>query len=62
MRITNEVLEAYLNCKTKAHLKLASESGTKSDYESMTTADKEASREAALANLVARFERSPATR
>jgi predicted RecB family nuclease len=55
MKITNEILEAYLNCKTKAHLKLAGETGTKSDYESMTTAAKEASREEALARLVARF-------
>ena len=36
MKITNEILEGYLNCKTKGHLKLAGESGTKSDYEAMT--------------------------
>ena len=36
MKITNEVLEGYLNCKTKGHLKLAGETGTKSDYEAMT--------------------------
>jgi hypothetical protein len=32
MKITNEVLEGFLNCKTKGHLKLARETGTKSDY------------------------------
>ena len=26
-KITNEVLEAYLDCKTKGHLKLAGEAG-----------------------------------
>ncbi len=38
MKITREVLEAYLNCKTKGHLKLAGETGTESDYEAMTKA------------------------
>jgi hypothetical protein len=27
MKITNEVLEGYLNCNTKGHLKLAGEGG-----------------------------------
>ena len=36
MKITNEILEGYLNCKTKGHLKLVGETGTKSDYEAMT--------------------------
>ena len=30
MKITKEVLEGYLNCKLKGHLKLAGESGSKS--------------------------------
>src|SRR4051812_30312004 len=55
MKITNEVLEAHLNCKTKGHLKLAGESGTKSDYEAMTVEARQASREEAVAKLVARF-------
>src|SRR5262245_51384730 len=55
MKITNEVLEAYLACKTKARLKLAGESGTRSDYEAMTAEARLASREAAVAKLVARF-------
>jgi hypothetical protein len=55
MKITNEVLEAYLNCKTKVRLKLAGESGTPSDYEAMTTAARQASREEAIAKLMARF-------
>src|SRR4051794_20534990 len=54
-KITREVLESYLNCKYKGHLKLAGESGTKSDYEAMTAAARQASRGEALAKLVARF-------
>jgi predicted RecB family nuclease len=54
MKITNEVLEAHLNCKFKGHLKLAGEVGTRPDYEAMTTAVRAASRDQALAKLVAR--------
>jgi predicted RecB family nuclease len=55
MRITTEILDAYLACKTKGHLKLAGAAGTQSDYEAMTTAAGRASREVALATLIARF-------
>src|SRR5262249_40105033 len=55
MKITNEVLEGYLSCKTKGRLKLAGEDGNKSDYEAMITAARQASREAAVAKLVARL-------
>src|SRR3954452_2059564 len=55
MKITNEILEAYLNCKTKGHLKLVGETGTKSDYEAMTEAASRASRELSLDGLVARY-------
>jgi predicted RecB family nuclease len=55
MKITNEILEAYLNCKTKGHLKVVGETGTKSDYEAMTEAARRSSRELALAGIVARF-------
>jgi hypothetical protein len=54
MRITNEILEAYLNCKTKGHLRLVGKTGTKSDYEAMTEATSRASWELALTKLVAR--------
>ena len=55
MKITNEVLEGYLNCKTKGHLKFVGECGLPSYYETMTTTAKAASREDAVARLVARF-------
>jgi hypothetical protein len=55
MKITTEVLEAHLHCKTKGRLKLAGEAGVVSDYDAMTAEAKRASREAAIARLVARF-------
>src|SRR3954451_19519284 len=55
MRITNGIVEAYLNCKTKGHLKLVGETGTKSDYEAMTEAASRASRELSLGEIVARY-------
>jgi predicted RecB family nuclease len=55
MKITNEILESYLACNTKGHLKLAGETGAKSDYEAMSETVSKASCEGALANLVARF-------
>jgi predicted RecB family nuclease len=53
MKITNEVLEGYLNCKTKGHLKLVGETGDKSDFAAMTEANSRASREMSLASLLA---------
>ena len=34
-KITKDVLESYLNCKYKGHLKLTGQQGTKSDYETL---------------------------
>ena len=34
-KITREVLEGYLHCKTKGHLKLVGQPGSKSDYEEL---------------------------
>jgi predicted RecB family nuclease len=53
--ITRDIIESYLNCKYKGHLKLAGENGTPSDYETMTTAVRASSREQAIARLVACF-------
>jgi predicted RecB family nuclease len=54
-RITRDIIESYLNCKYKGHLKLAGECGTHSDYETMTTTARQASRAEAVAKLVVRF-------
>lgn len=55
MRITNEVLEAYLYCKTKAHLKVAGENGVISEYEAMTKEAMRRSREDAVTKLAIRY-------
>ncbi len=34
-KITRDVLESYLYCKTKGYLKLTGEQGTKCDYNEM---------------------------
>jgi hypothetical protein len=60
--ITRAIIESFLNCKFKAHLKLTGESGTISDYEAMTTAARASSREQALARLAARFGEGAAAR
>src|SRR5690242_1919433 len=62
MKITNEILDAYLACKTKGHLKLVGETGTKSDYEAMTEAASHASRELSLVRIIARYGGSDAYR
>jgi predicted RecB family nuclease len=62
MKITNEILDAYLTCKTKGHLKLVGETGTKSDYEAMTEAASQASRELSLVRIIARYGGSDADR
>jgi predicted RecB family nuclease len=53
--ITRDIIESYLNCKYKGHLKLTGVSGTPSDYEAMTEAVSASSREQAVTKLVARF-------
>jgi hypothetical protein len=54
-KITRDIIESYLNCKYKGHLKFTGKSGTRSDYEAMTAVARQVSREEALAKLVARF-------
>ena len=41
MKITRDVLESYLHCKTKAHLKLAGQQGNISDYEALLIANRQ---------------------
>jgi predicted RecB family nuclease len=53
-KITLDTIKSYLSCKYKGHLKLAGECGAKSDYEAMTAAEDQASREEAIAKLAAR--------
>jgi predicted RecB family nuclease len=52
--ITNDVLEAFLHCRLKGHLKRAGERGEASDYELMLSGARARIRDAAAARLLAR--------
>src|SRR5208337_4435617 len=53
-KINREILESYLNCKTKAHLKLAEQHGVVSDYESLLIENRQAVRQQAIGKILAR--------
>src|SRR4051812_7039742 len=53
-KITNEVLEARLKCRYKAHLKMSGERGEPHDYELLLTESRVHVRAAARAKLLAR--------
>src|SRR5712692_2282956 len=61
-KITWNLIESYLNCKYKGHLKLAGETGTQSDYAAMTVAARSSSREEALVGLVSRSDEGDSCR
>ena len=54
-KITRDVLEGYLNCKTKGHLRLSSEHGTRSDYEAMLVAARDEVRWKGIEKVIARY-------
>jgi predicted RecB family nuclease len=56
VKITNNVLEGYLNCKYKGRLQLEGEEGRKSDFEEMVTNRRQELRRRAIAELLAREE------
>jgi predicted RecB family nuclease len=53
-KITRDVLESYLKCKTKAHLKLAGHQGSMSDYEGLLVASRQEARQKALGKILAK--------
>jgi predicted RecB family nuclease len=53
-KITREVLEGYLHCKTKGHLKLAGQHGSKSDYEELLATTRQEVRQTAIERILAR--------
>src|SRR5262245_41861992 len=53
-KITRDILEGYLNCMTKGHLKLAGEQGTRSDYEAMRLDARDAVRLWAVEKILGR--------
>jgi hypothetical protein len=52
-KITRQILESYLNCKTKAHLKLAGQQGIVSDYEALLIANRQEVRQQAIEKILA---------
>src|SRR5436853_376864 len=55
-KITRDVLESYLKCRYKGHLKLAGEKGRQADYEVLLREARDRLRPAATAWLLARYE------
>src|SRR5260370_29157027 len=53
-KITRDILESYLHCKYKGHLKLTGLQGTKCDYETLLTEMRAEVRLAAIAKILAR--------
>jgi predicted RecB family nuclease len=53
-KITREVLESYLYCKTKAHLKLAGRQGSVSDYEALLAGRRGEVRQTAIGKILSK--------
>jgi predicted RecB family nuclease len=53
-KITRDVLESYLHCQTKGHLKRAGQQGTVSDYEALLVGTREEVRQKAIEQILAR--------
>ena len=53
-KITREILESYITCKTKGYLKLTGQQGVKSDYETLLTEMRAEVRLAAIDKIIAR--------
>ncbi len=52
-KITRNIIESYLNCKYKGHLKLAGQQGTRSDYELLLAESRDAIRRRAIDKILA---------
>ena len=53
-KITRDILESYLHCKYKGHLKLTGQQGIKCDYETLLTETRAEVRLAAIDKILAR--------
>jgi predicted RecB family nuclease len=53
-KITRDIIESYLNCKYKGHLKLTGQQGTRSDYEALLAEARDAVRRQATDKVLAR--------
>src|SRR4051794_17387036 len=54
-KLTRDVIESFLHCRYKGHLKLTGEQGNPSDYEQFTRESRERGRWAATAKLLTRY-------
>jgi predicted RecB family nuclease len=54
-KITRNVIESYLNCEYKGHLKLAGKHGTRSDYELLLAGSQDEIRRRASDKILARY-------
>src|SRR3954452_23445752 len=53
-RITRDIIESYLNCKYKGHLKLAGQQGARADYETLLSEARSEVRLATIDSILAR--------
>src|SRR5262245_50875227 len=53
-KITRDIIESYLNCKYKGHLKCAPRQGTQADYGLLVAASRDAVRQQAINKILAR--------
>lgn len=56
-KLTSDVIESYLNCTYKAHLKLAAQPGTKSEYEILLCEARDQVKRKAIDKIVANLSR-----
>src|SRR5262249_48630109 len=54
-KVTRDVLEGYLHCKTKAHLELTGQQGSVSDYEKLLIASREEVRQTAIVKILEHY-------
>jgi hypothetical protein len=55
-KITGEIVESYLNCKYKGHLKLTGQQGTRSDYEFLLAESRDELRCRAIDKILTRHQ------
>ena len=56
-RITRDIIESYLTCKLKAHLKLAGNQGIRSDYEGFLLQTRREVRQQAISKILSKTSR-----
>ena len=56
-RITGDIIESYLTCKLKAHLKLAGNQGIRSDYEGFLLQTRRVVRQQAIGKILSKTSR-----